>query len=477
MLLVSVFVGLFHVCSSGILVDHGGPKLNQFFVHQFFYGSWAPSDITRYTNYMRGSCYAITGANAPFGKQFQLVQYGTSSCGLGQTYKEDTGKTHLTHDEAEGLLNTAIQNKHLPAWSSSNLYIVYIKAGLDPHCAYHNAYQGQEGKYYGFISNQCGPDYLVHAHELYEASSDPCVNCPGHVGWDENTDDCSTSTTLWYGSTVGIWSNMAGGKCSTTCYDTIPPRSVPGHFVGVWNTGSISNDPEIQLFGVTYDVYRKKYDEIWGFGWRLSLLNVYVSNDVPLYSAVWKNRGGFEKQFYGWAAADIANEHKLMQKGGWQIDFICPYVTSTGKRYTIVYKHGTSKQALYLGDSKKTFESRLSGQQIGPFSSFAVNSNVFFAYVLTNKTASSKLQDHMLAVPYATYRAHYDSIYPSKFFRLDSISTVRAGSQIYYSAVWDKQAEFSPELQHYGDSYDYYGTSNDDMNKNGKNLKLLSVYV
>ena len=76
---------------------------------------------------------------------------------------------------------------------------------------------------------------LVTAHEIFEAAVDPNGD-----GWDEPVDGCSTVISLPFGQIPGAADNTQSGSCSTSGY---------------------TSTNEIQVYGWSYEDYRKKYDE------------------------------------------------------------------------------------------------------------------------------------------------------------------------------------------------------------------------
>ena len=73
-----------------------------------------------------------------------------------------------------------------------------------------------------------------------------------------------------FGQIPGAVDNTQAGACSTTGYTSLS---------------------EYQDYGVTYAQFRTHYDQLWPQGWRLHILNAYVSNGQVLYNAVWRPAG------------------------------------------------------------------------------------------------------------------------------------------------------------------------------------------
>jgi Bacterial tandem repeat domain 1/Pregnancy-associated plasma protein-A len=88
---------------------------------------------------------------------------------------------------------------------------------------------------------------------------------------------------------------------------------------------------------LTYENYRAKYDELWNQGWRLKLLDVYVVNGQPLYTAVWRPSTEGEIQVYGWSYNDFRNKYDELWNQGWRLKLLDVYVVNGQPLYTAVW--------------------------------------------------------------------------------------------------------------------------------------------
>ena len=70
---------------------------------------------------------------------------------------------------------------------------------------------------------------------------------------------------------------------------------------------------------------RAKYDELWGQGWRLKLLEPYVVNGNVYYTAVWRPSWSGEYQVYGWSYADFRARYDELWQQGWRLKILRAY--------------------------------------------------------------------------------------------------------------------------------------------------------
>src|SRR5258706_537361 len=95
--------------------------------------------------------------------------------------------------------------------------------------------------------------------------------------------------------------------CSPVLYDA------------VWAPGT---DGEIQVYGWKYDDYRARYDQLWGQGWCLKILQAYVLNGQVLYNAVWSPSTEGEMQVYGWTQSDFRAKNVEFATAGWRLSLL-----------------------------------------------------------------------------------------------------------------------------------------------------------
>ncbi|MEA2605160.1 MAG: hypothetical protein QOF89_6152 [Acidobacteriota bacterium] len=403
------------------LANSGGPVLKSFEIVPYYYGPWKSSDIASHQSYLVGLAAYISGANAPANSQTMLVQYGVTSAGAANpvTKTSVSAPSNWTTDQALTAIHDAQKAGTLPQYSTNRVILLLLPTGatLKEHCAYHGA--EAVGKYYAFVTQDCGPWLQVTAHEILEAATDPAIGFQN--AWDEAVDPCGTSFPLWFGPVPGVFDNSKHA-CSTTGYDSKAPVSIPGSFTAVWQP---STQPEIQVNGWTYDAYRQKYDELWGVGWRLHLLQPYVVNGQVLYNAVWRPGTESEVQVYGWKYQDYRNKYDQLWGQGWRLKILQPYVVNGQVLYTAVWRPSTEGETQVYG---------------------------------------WKYQD---------YRNKYDQLW-AQGWRLKLLQPFVVNGQVLYTAVW--RPAVKGEIQVYGWSNPDYLKKYDALSPTGWRLQLLQAY-
>ena len=383
---VAILLSGFTLPARADLAFHGGPVLKSFQVVPLYYGPWKAADVAEHQKYLVGLTQYISGANAPANSQTMLVQYGVTSAGAANPVLRPSppGKISLDALGAEAVIHAAQKDGSIPAYADNRLILLLLPHGavLAPHCAYH----GSEGvgKYFALVTQDCGPWLLVTAHEVIEGATDPAIGLkPSHNGWDEAVDPCTTSFPLWFGSVPGAFDNTLHA-CSKTGYDQVSPPVVPGSFTAVWQPGS---EPEIQVEGWTYSAYRQRYDELWGVGWRLHLLQPYVSGGQVFYNAVWRPGTDNELQVYGWTYADYRKKYDDLWKQGWRLKILQPYVVNGDVLYTAVFQPGTGGEYQVYGwtyaDYRKKYDDDLwkQGWRLALLQPYVVNNEVRYTAV------------------------------------------------------------------------------------------------
>ncbi len=119
-------------------------------------------------------------------------------------------------------------------------------------------------------------------------------------------------------------------------------------YTAVWQQSTAG---EIQVYGWTYEDYRKKYDELWKQGWRLKLLQPFVlSGDQVRYTAVWQQSTAGEIQVYGWTYEDYRKKYDELWKQGWRLKLLQPFVLSGDQvRYTAVWQQSAAGEIQVYG--------------------------------------------------------------------------------------------------------------------------------
>ncbi len=132
---------------------------------------------------------------------------------------------------------------------------------------------------------------------------------------------------------------------------SLQPTVAPGNkvrYTAVWEQSTAG---EIQVYGWTYEDYRKKYDELWKQGWRLKIIQPFVlSKDQVRYTAVWEQSTAGEIQVYGWTYEDYRKKYDELWGQGWRLKMIRPFVLSGNQiRYTAVWQQSTAGEIQVYG--------------------------------------------------------------------------------------------------------------------------------
>src|SRR5262249_48545462 len=250
---------------------HGGPVLRTFKTYPLYYGNWSSADITAQQNYLIGLAGYMSGNNKPAGQQPMMWQYGVNEVTVAPAASAGprATPTRLSRNDVLSIIHANQMNGKLPAFGPTTLIMVFPAHGFGltncNGCGYHSS--ESSSAFWSVVPHDVGPNLpLVTAHEVFEAAVDPADD--NDVGWDESVDGCSTIINLPFGQIPGAADNTQNGTCSTTGY---------------------TSTNEIQVYGWSYEDYRKKYDELWPQGWRLYILQSYVMpNGQVLYNAVWR---------------------------------------------------------------------------------------------------------------------------------------------------------------------------------------------
>jgi hypothetical protein len=128
----------------------------------------------------------------------------------------------------------------------------------------------------------------------------------------------------------------------------VPDSSNPAgdvEFNAVWRPG---NSAEIQDYGVSYDQYRSYYNTLWMENWRLYSLQSYVMfNGTVKYNAVWRPGDHGEIQDYGVTYSQFRSDYNTYWMEGWRLYILQTYVTPGGAvYYNAVWRQGTVDRPL-----------------------------------------------------------------------------------------------------------------------------------
>ena len=454
------------------LANHGGPVLKSFQVAPYYYGPWQLTALRQHQNYLVGLTQYLSNANAPANTRTTLVQYGVTSAGVtgqAQNFFNPTSPLSMSDTDIRVAIHAAQAAGTLPAYSTSTLILFLLPTGATAtvHCGYHN--NEGVGKYYAVVTQDCGPWLQVTAHEVFEAATDPAVNVQS--AWDEAVDPCATWFNLWFGPVPGAFDNSIHG-CSTTGYDSVSASSVPGSFTAVWQPGT---EPEIQLYGQTYTGYRARYDELWGHGWRLKILQPYVSGGQVFYNAVWHPSTEGEIQVYGWALSDLINEYNSIWPQGWRLKIIVPYVVGTQTLYTAVWSPSTEGEIqVYnwaLQDVINEYNSIWSqGWRLKLIQPYVVNGQTLYTAVWHPST-EGEIQVYNWAQQ--DMINEYNTLWPQGW-RLKLLRPYVSGGQVLYTAVWRPSTQ--GEIQVYGWDYASFRNEYDALSPSGWRLEMVEGY-
>ncbi len=207
------------------LVYHGGTVLTSFRMYPLFYGAWTKTENDLHWSYLSGLAQYISGQNAATGQIPMLRQYGVISATVAPKVMVSPGvpATVLSDMEIQSIIHVNQVSGNLPAFGEDTLIVVFLAPGFSLNitggCAYHASLPGSA--FYGVIPVPpvCGPKFLVTAHEVFEAATNPDGN-----GWWSNSsgeavDNCtSTFNEPSVGAITGAADNTQGGTCSVSGY-------------------------------------------------------------------------------------------------------------------------------------------------------------------------------------------------------------------------------------------------------------------
>ncbi len=110
----------------------------------------------------------------------------------------------------------------------------------------------------------------------------------------------------------------------------------------VWRPGDVS---EIQMYGVTFSQFLSQYNTLYPQGWRVNILQSYVlPNGDVLYNAVWRSGVTGERQMYGATYANLVAEYNTLWPEGWRLYILDSYVSGGTVLYNAVWRPGTHSE-------------------------------------------------------------------------------------------------------------------------------------
>lgn len=309
----------------------------------------------------------------------------------------------------------------------------------------------------------------------------PTRNNGAHIilltGWDDerNAWEMKNSWGTSWGNDGYCWiaygSNHIG--MSATWYRAETPEF---RVTAVWKKDAPA---EKQVYGWSYENYRKQYDAWWKDGWRLHLLETAVVNGKVEYSAVWRQDGNIgEIQVYGYKYADFKAEYDKLWPDGWRIYLLSNYVINNVVHYSAVWrKSGNLGEMQYFSlefDDYKEKNAALSkdGWRIYLLNNYVVNGTVRYTAVW-RQDKGAEMQ--LWGKKYADYRAKYDEAWKDGW-RLRVLSNYVVDGTVYYTAVWNKPKELS-EVQVYSWEYEDFRDKDASLRAQGYRLAILNTYA
>jgi hypothetical protein len=465
----------------GPLSYHGGPVLSSFTIYPLYYGNWG--DTTSQQTYLKGLAAYISGHNAPAGQQPMTRQYGVYSVNVAEPATASVipgvcKSYQCTKPDVRNIIETYQTNKKLPGYGPNTLIVVFLASGFvvtdNSGGAYHSsestsAFWAVVPKDAGLGSPVAGPRpaapgplQLVTSHEVFEAAANPADD--DVRGWDEAVDGCPDGMAQYGGSWInlsfgwiaGVHDNTQAGACSTTGYTSLS---------------------EYQDYGVTYAQFRAHYDQLWPQGWRLHILNAYVSNGQVLYNAVWRPAGDTgEIQLLGATYADYRAKYAQLWAQNWRLNILQSYVLNGQVYYNAVWRPGNGGEIQDYGVTYAQYRSHYDQYWQEDWRLYILQSYVVNGKVLYNAVwkpgSSGEIQAY--GCTYWQYRSQYDQLWPQGW-RLYILDAYVANNQVLYNAVWRPGDE--GEIQVYGRPYEDYRQQYDTLWTEGWRLYSLESYV
>ncbi|WP_028981137.1 T9SS type A sorting domain-containing protein [Sporocytophaga myxococcoides] len=237
---------------------------------------------------------------------------------------------------------------------------------------------------------------------------------------------------------------------------------------------SPSTAEEIQLIGVSYTEYRKKYDDIWNQGWRLFKLDQHVDQGKVYYSAIWRKNTSSEIQVYEYNYADFRAKYDQLWGQGWRLQLLSNVVVNGVVKYTAIWRPSTSAEVQVYewnyADYKAKYD-QLWGQgyRLHILNNVVVNGVVKYIAVWRPST-SGEVQ--VYEWNYTDYRTKYDQLW-GQGWRLFLLNQTIVNGAVKYTAVWRPSS--AGEVQIYEWNYQDYRKKYAELTATGWRLKLLEV--
>jgi hypothetical protein len=437
---------------------NGGPVLRTFKIYPLYYGDWSAAEITAQQNYLTGLTAYLSGKGEPAGQQPMMWQYGVNEASVATAAKDSPSAkpVKLKRSDVLKIIHDNQSSGKLPSFGPATLIMVFPAKGFGLDncngCGYHSSESATS--YWSVVPHDVGPNLpLVTAHEVFEASIDPADD--NDRGWDEAVDGCSSIVSLSFGQIPGATDNTNNGTCSTTGY---------------------TSTDEIQVYGWKYADYRKKYDEMWPQGWRLYILQSYVTNGQVLYNAVWRRWTGDEFQVYGWQFNDFKKRYDELFPQGWRLYILQSYANNGQILYNAVWRRGTTGEHQTYDTTYTNYRSQYDtlwtqNWRLQTLQSYVDGNQV--AYNAVWRPGDSG-EFQVYGWTYTDYRKRYDDLWKQSW-RLYSLQAYVSNGQTLYNAVWRPGS--MPEYQVYGYTYADYRKRYDELFPQGWRLYVLDSFV
>jgi murein DD-endopeptidase MepM/ murein hydrolase activator NlpD len=249
----------------------------------------------------------------------------------------------------------------------------------------------------------------------------------------------------------------------------------PIRYTAVWQRGT---GAEIQMYGVTYEQYRAKYDSIWNDGWRLAVLETVGVDDHARYTAVWRPTGGSEFQLYGATRKELEAENEKRELDGWRLDLLTSYVVNEQAHYTGVWRPSNSPRSLLLGETRSQFDAKDDRQREHGYCLHHLNTHTIGGEQRYSALWRRSNEKEVLFIDKT--EASFNSEYSARFefgFRLNVLAITVVDGKPRYSCSWIKHENPLEEERWDGVSYGDLRALYDVLWQKGWRLKLLEPYV
>jgi hypothetical protein len=328
------------------------------------------------------------------------------------------------------------------------------------------------------VDNSASWGWLTGSY--YSASQAKFVN-------DEAADECGDPNHVITLASFGIQIPSIIDNSAGVSLGNPSVNQPPG---GVCSATGYSSTDEIQLYGWTLDTYKAQYATLFPDGWRIHLLEGNVVNGEVRYTVVFRRAGNtFERAQYGATLSDFKNLYNSLYPAGWRIYTFNTYVLNGTPYFNTVFRPSDVPENQYFDQPDSILATQYQGREstgyrIGLLDSYAQPAddydNVVYRhgaideYVLPGEpfdvynpiyqgffndgwriyilqpfvncfndlvyNAVFHKGDHgelvMYDVPYATYRAKYDSLWPDGWRLYNLQVYVMPDGETHYTAVW-----------------------------------------